>query len=492
MEKTAGSAPCGGTLLPTLWAFFWCFSIVLTHSPAPFLSLLPAMPELISLLHLLFFVWLYRWLWQKSRDNLLRFYLRLGFPLKIGAGIGVGLLYQWHYQGGDTLYFFEQASRLVEASEGNLWQYTKLLLNFEAERVAPLREDRSLLLIQVLSFLVLISGKNYWVCSAYFSLFSFAGTAAAAQSWLSLLEQNAKRTKDTLLSTTSKNVRALGIAFFLFPSVLFWSSGILKEALLVGALGFIWAFFLQKTHLWQGGNLAKNALGFFLIGFLIFLLWKIKFYYIGAWLGVLMSYGVVFWAEKLFFRSDLKLISPTFFQNRPSFCLPFWGKIVLFIGVGLFGLALLPFLHPKFKPDRLLRVVVISHNQIAAATPAHNLVRYQDLEPTWTSLVRNAPVAFWAGLFRPFLWENKKQPFFSALLHPLAAIENWALLFLFLCYLKNKIEKGRSQWAVLHLSLWVFILLMALFLALSAPNLGSLVRYKVGFLPYLVFILLKK
>ncbi len=422
----------------------------------------------------------------------MRHYLRLGFPLKIAAGLGVGIFYQWHYQEGDTFYFFTQARHLVEASEGNLWQYTKLLLNFEGQAFAPLREDRSLLLIQILSFLVLISGKNYWICSAYFSLFSFAGLAAAAESWLSLLQLNAKKTKNAALSTHSKSVRALGIAFFLFPSVVFWSSGILKEALLVGGMGFMWAFFLQKTHLWKSESFYKKGLQGLWIGVITIALWKIKFYYVGAWLGILISYGIIFWVEKLFFRAGFKSTFSTFFQNRLSFLSSFWSRVLFFVGIGFLGLALLPFLHPKFKPDRLLRVIVISHDQIAAATPAHNLVRYQNLTPTWGSILKNAPAALWAGLFRPFLWENKKQSFFSALLSPLAAVENWLLLLLFLAYLKNKARNCGSELALLHLSLWIFILLMALFLALSAPNLGSLVRYKVGFLPYLVFILIKK
>jgi hypothetical protein len=49
----------------------------------------------------------------------------------------------------------------------------------------------------------------------------------------------------------------------------------------------------------------------------------------------------------------------------------------------------------------------------------------------------------------------------------------------------------KFQWPVFYSLLLVFSLVLAAMFALSTPNLGSLNRYRVTFLPFLVFLILQ-
>jgi len=95
----------------------------------------------------------------------------------------------------------------------------------------------------------------------------------------------------------------------------------------------------------------------------------------------------------------------------------------------------------------------------------------------------NSPWALISGLFRPFVWEADNA------LKLIASLEN--LVVLILCV--SSAPRARSFFQAPNklstLSVVVFSVLLCIFLALSTPNFGSLARYKVGFLPFFVFLL---
>jgi hypothetical protein len=111
------------------------------------------------------------------------------------------------------------------------------------------------------------------------------------------------------------------------------------------------------------------------------------------------------------------------------------------------------------------------------------VVHYSNLQPTLSAVLVNAPQAFFASLFRPMPWEADV-PFKIA-----ASVENVVLLLLTLAALTKIPYAVGSRHRFLLFSTMVYITLLAVFLALSSPNLGTLVRYRVGFLPFFVLII---
>ena len=102
------------------------------------------------------------------------------------------------------------------------------------------------------------------------------------------------------------------------------------------------------------------------------------------------------------------------------------------------------------------------------------------------SVISNAPWALVSGLFRPFLWEADN------VLKVTVSLENLFILLLCATSLVRIRELLRAQNSLITLSVIVYILLLCIFLALSTPNLGSLARYKVGFTPFLIFLVTYK
>jgi hypothetical protein len=125
----------------------------------------------------------------------------------------------------------------------------------------------------------------------------------------------------------------------------------------------------------------------------------------------------------------------------------------------------------------------MSNQEFQAISHAEDLIHYQDLQPTILSLARSSPLALVSGIFRPFITEA------HGLLQWLGALENLILLFLFLFALPGVKKIGTNKNRLLLFSVIAYISILCIFLALSTPNFGTLSRYRVGFLPFLVYVL---
>jgi hypothetical protein len=152
--------------------------------------------------------------------------------------------------------------------------------------------------------------------------------------------------------------------------------------------------------------------------------------------------------------------------------------IVLFFILCLFA----SLLHPNFHPGRILQVVIESNQAFATHSDPRDVMHYGRLDATWGSVILHSPWALLSGLFRPFLWEA------DTFLKFVVALENGLILVLCLSSLRRIGDFLRAQNRLITLSVIVYVCLLCVFLALSTPNFGSLSRYKVGFLPFLVFL----
>src|SRR5690606_5751091 len=106
-----------------------------------------------------------------------------------------------------------------------------------------------------------------------------------------------------------------------------------------------------------------------------------------------------------------------------------------------------------------------------------NLVGFVNLSPSPVAIALNAPLALFSGLFRPMLWEAGNAPAW------LAAIENTLLLILSVASLWRLRAAIASPYRLLIFGAVAYVVILCVFLTISAPNLGTLSRYRVGYLP---------
>lgn len=372
------------------------------------------------------------------------FWLALTFRLLMGAGLG--LLYLYYYSANDTWLFFKDSTVLAQFGKSDFAGYLNFL--FTEEMPDDLREQlinsqpRSLFLVKFMSVFSWIGGNSYWISAAYFSLIAFLA------SWYLFI---------VVTSLFENSWLAASLSFLFFPSIIFWSSGLIKETLALAGIYFIAGIFLKFIHqqkiMWFEWIIA-------IYGF--YVAWNLKYYWTALFGAVLFTYVVVFFLSK----------KVSFFQKHRAIS---WFVIFIF----LCGMA--SYLHPNFYLHRFLEVLITNHDDFIKISGEDGLIHFYNLHASWASVILNSPWALFSGLLRPFVWEA------SGMTALLASLENFVITILLILALVGSRRKGPHK--LLLFSIIMYIALLCIFLALSTPNLGTLSRYRVGFLPFLIFII---
>ncbi|MEM9670975.1 MAG: hypothetical protein AAF992_00170 [Bacteroidota bacterium] len=367
--------------------------------------------------------------------------------IRLLCGWSVGLLYLYYYPGGDTWNYFSDGSMLADLARFNWENY--LLSWFDPQYLPDLlmyiQQPRALLMSKIISIGCLATQDNYWLISAYITTLSFAGVWYLGQSLVQLFP---------------KTEQAVSIAWLGFPSFVFWSSGILKETIAVGIISFLVAEALRFYF-----SIGSKGWGTRFLGWIVaaYGLWIMKYYYAAVLIPLLISIAI---------------------SGRTGFARTYLvGKVVAIFGT-LILLATL--LHPNLNLDRFLGVIVKNHDAFVSMSDPGNIIHFFNLQPALGSILLNAPVALFSAWFRPLLFET------SSPLQHLAGVENLLLLILAVVALRkvghlSRIRQEIKLWLIAGL---IYATLLGVLLALSTPNFGTLIRYKVAYSPFLLYTIL--
>ena len=181
----------------------------------------------MNLLHVLLLGWLGWRGYQAFSDSPARVYYFPALVLKLLAGIGLGLLYSFYYEGGDTFSYHQDAMALSELAWNDPLEFTKVLAGAEPESVElnyASEQERALLTAKIFSFFYLFTGNNYWIAASYISFLAF----------LSLF-----RMVHRLVNFRLRIQKAAALAFLFWPSFVFWTSGLLKESLAIICISIV-------------------------------------------------------------------------------------------------------------------------------------------------------------------------------------------------------------------------------------------------------------
>jgi hypothetical protein len=198
----------------------------------------------------------------------------------------------------------------------------------------------------------------------------------------------------------------------------------------------------------------------------LLLLWILKYYYAAVLIPVIFS-CIAF----RFIRQKLS-VTNHFVQAA------LWMAIfsVLLIAAS--------FLHPNFSFGIFFEVIVSNNEAYNKLSSADDLIAYHNLSPDAGSILLNTPLALISGLFRPFIFEAGN-PF-----QLIAGIENLVILVIVILSLKRVTAMWKSEHRILILAMLVFVFLLCVLLALSTPNFGTLSRYRIGYLPFFLLLVL--
>lgn len=373
--------------------------------------------------------------------------------LKVIAGLLLGLVFKFIYGGGDTFSYYSEGLRLASYIRIHPGSFFHVLNQTEQLRdlwpeLTFTGQPRALFFSKIVAVIYLFTHANYWLMSIYFSLLNFLAA-------LILVRQ---------LVHQFKGIKTAAIvAFLFFPSVVFWSSGILKESVAISALYFIVAFMLREEH----PRNVKEWL--WVVGFLlaVYLLWKLRYFYLGVCLPLSVAAFAGRQSQRYIRRQRIGKAFPWILYGATA--------MVLFIFISR--------MHYNLRHEHFINVVYENYRLFIARSAPGTAVIFKNLRPEWSSFLIHAPKALFSGLFSPNLWQvhNLKQ-------WP-QAIENFFLLVISLISLFSLIKK-RPPLHFWGLSALIYIVLMSVLLVYASPNYGSLMRYRAGYLSFFVLLVL--
>lgn len=362
------------------------------------------------------------------------------------------------FGGGDSLLFWETALHLREliASAPELgWKVFFLEFNraapevvahfqkIEAERFfAYIRDARAFQVARLACAFSFIAGKNFLAVSYMFGLIGLGGMVLIFKGLRSL--------------SGNASFRLTALAALGLPCVIFWSSGVHKDALVLFALGLVfWATASsEKSAIWRATWVAPA----------FFMLWALKPFVLfwlapcwALWVGCL-AIGRTNWSKKS--RAVARV-----------------SVFVVIAGAGLLALTFSPF-------DWSYLWLEIYETRTLALTGqalTEGALRTAPAAPTAAETLPLLPLGFVSALYRPFLWEAHNA---QAML---AAFENLGLLALTVFLLVRADWKNLAELFAKRPALWFLLPFgvgMAAFLGVSTAFFGTLVRYKIYAAPF--------
>lgn len=408
--------------------------------------------HLITLLFTAGFVFLiYKWKFFNVPE-IPRWYFVAIYLLKFLAGITLAFLFIKYFNGGDTYSYFENACRIHELALNNPKQFLMVMAGSDSPELSPFYDSLGLwksyelfdfdaqTIIRINALIRFVSFGIYNVHVLFFSFFSLTGIMAFYR---------------IMRRPVWRNHKLLFAGLFMFPSLMFWTSGILKEGILILGMGFI---FYGLHLLLRFKNRFHSAYVFLFVALLLMMM--VKMYVLALLIPGIAAW---IWVEK----SARKNIWLKFGITHALYFLMLFNVHYLFSGLNVVEV-----LYYK------------QHNSIVFANymQSRSIIHPPVIELSAMSILLNSPAALWSAIIHPLI-TDAHNPFAF-----LSAIENLFLIGSFLLAMAFS-RKIKPQ----HLPLFVlavfFTSMLYILIGFTATTAGSLVRFKVPALPFIIFMM---
>lgn len=349
----------------------------------------------------------------------------------------MGVLFQEYYGGGDTIRFYEEATEIVSLD----WE---MFLQALTHEISWTEQIRAIYFVRIVAVMKFLTGADYWILSVYFSMFSFLGCFYFS---------------DQLSQWNEKLKMPAVFGFLYFPSIVFWSSGLLKESLAFGALSIILGCYVYWFKL---RSFSIRVVLLATLGLIILVSLK---YYIAAVLFPLLMY-IFLYHQPLWNRHELG----------------FWTRTCIIAGLLIIpAIFFFSWLSPNLSYERFWQILIENHQSYLNLTPSGSvqLLHWFDNE---LNVIMNIPYLWFSGIFRPFLGEHLSFP------AVFSGVENLALLIGTISAIIQW-YKEQKKCSVEVVALLLYVSTLSVFLSFAAPNFGTLARFKIYYAPFVLMFI---
>ena len=400
---------------------------------------------------------------KHGKNIILKKYFNWGLYLKLFGCIFISLAYQYYYHGAyDGRLYFRGGKMLTAYWSQFPGEFFRILFadlaTFNQTNLAGLSgdsvhifADTSYTVAKVAAIFNFISFDTFLPCAILFCITAFFGI------WNFFI---------FIMTEFKIPIKIAAFSTILIPSVLIWDSGIFKDTITFTAL--MWLFMCGYYVFIKKRNILKNTLGLLVsIGIIYF----IKLYILAAFIPFFIIYIINSNKDKI------KNKAIRFFSTPFIVVFGIVSVLLFFQNAGdLFG---------RYSVDQVLETATMTSSYIQenAAGSAYTFI--VDFSSPLGILIA-IPQGINISLFRPYPWEYLNPFIFFA------SMESMLFLY-FTLYLLFKKGFARSMSIIWNSPLIHFCILFsftfAFMVGLSSANFGSLVRYKIPFMPfYLLFL----
>jgi hypothetical protein len=383
------------------------------------------------------------------------------FILKIIFGLLLWAIYTFYYPNrstADIYKYFDDSKVLFDALKTKPEHYFRMLfgvgnntpefdsyykeMNYWARKDGTGTFNDGHTVIRFNAFIRLFSKGYYTIHTVFICFISLIGFTAIYKAFLPFFKDKKQE---------------LFLAVFLLPSVLFWGSGVLKEGLLFFTLGIL-IYYFQQSFSWK--SLCICLIAAILMALSKFYVWLALMPAL-IFLLVIKNTGT----KKTFLKFSIVLILVAFAGTNIDRFSTIQNPLVTLTQKQI-----------EFNSLATGNINDSNHKNIPAAG---SRIVIPVLQPTFISFIKNAPIALWNVLFRPYPWEMR-----SALM-VLAGLENIVIIFFLSICVIYSLPRASIKWEYVLFCL-SFAVIQFLIIGETTPIIGAIARYKIPSLPFLL------
>ncbi len=395
-------------------------------------------------------------------DNETKVYFIPALTAKLIGGIAVGVIYFYYYGNGDTVAYFERgAYHIYEAFWDSPEKAIELIFRPEdrsyypneyAWRILWFHTSAEYFVIKVTAFCSFITFHTYSANAVIFAFVSFTGIWAMYTRLYKMYPHLSKY---------------LAYAVLFLPSVFFWGSGILKDTIALGALGWMFYGIINLVKLKR-----SYVLSVIMIAISVYSLYIVKVYILLCFVP-----SAILWVSLEYLNQIKNKVVRILFTP-------------LFLGIGVVGAA---FLFQKigegdakYNTETLANTAQNTAAWIQYTSNLQNGSTYTlgDLDFSPLGIAKKTPGAIWVTLFRPHPWEVR---------NPVMLLTSLECTF-FLVYtfyiIALWIKRPKRIWSSDVSFYMLFSLIFSLAVGVSTYNFGALARYKIPMMPFYIVALM--
>lgn len=386
-------------------------------------------------------------------------FLLPGLTLRLIGTLGFCAVYTLYYGGGDTTGYFHSSGTLINLLEKSPVKFMEVILGNNSQELYHYFDAKT-------------GYPWYWgdfyaftvvKLTVPFTLLGF-GSFPAASLLVSVLCFTVQWRLFLKLARIFKGYDVpLFLGIICVPSVLFWSGGILKDTYTMIAMLMVVSALVSIIHdrafnTWMLLSLISGAAVMLLVKPYIFL----------ALIPATLIWIVYPYLQKIRNLALKILVLP------------------ILVGMGMgFGFAVwsvMGMVAEEYNDvDALVQSAYEKNVDLKQEYYGGHSFDIGDYDPTLQGMLTKFPEATTAGLFRPYLWEAEN------IVMLVSALENMLLLLLMLLViLRIRTMMKLNRLSAFVLFSLVFTVTLAFIIGVSTSNFGSLVRFKIPFMPFIV------